>query len=94
LYEGFGLPVLEAMVAGVPVITSNRSALPEVGGEAVVYVDPGDEDALAEAMCALDADEALLKALARRGRERSVEFSWSRTARETLNFYREVAERN
>jgi len=79
LYEGFGLPVLEAMACGVPVVASNRGALPEVCGNAALLVDPTDADALAEAVLAAIGDSALRDA----GLARARSFTWERTARET-----------
>jgi glycosyltransferase involved in cell wall biosynthesis len=84
LYEGFGLPVLEAGACGVPVITSNTSSLPEVAGDAALLVDPYDVDAIAEAMYRLVTDDALRAELARRGLENVKRFSWEKCARETL----------
>ncbi len=87
LYEGFGLPVLEAMACGTPVVTSNGSALAEVAGDAAVLVDPRDVDAIAKAMDQLLCDETLRADLRARGLERAKQFSWERTARETLSVY-------
>ena len=84
LYEGFGIPVLEAGACGVPVITSNTSSLPEVAGDAALLVDPHDVDAIAEAMTRLVTDEALRAELARRGLTNVQRFSWEKCARETL----------
>jgi glycosyltransferase involved in cell wall biosynthesis len=84
LGEGFGLPVLEAMTAGVPVLTSDRSSLPEVAGDAARYVDPTDVGAIRDGLAALLADPAERARLAERGRARAAGFSWERTARETL----------
>jgi alpha-1,3-rhamnosyl/mannosyltransferase len=84
LYEGFGLPVLEAMAAGAPVITSNVSSLPEVAGDAALLVDPRDEAAIAEAIERVVTDPTLADDLRARGRPRAAAFSWARTARETL----------
>lgn len=93
LYEGFGLPVLEAFAAGVPVITSNTTALPEVAGDAAVLVDPLDTAAIAEAMMTLLENEELAASLRSRGRLRAREFSWDRTAAMTLAVYRRALER-
>lgn len=91
LYEGFGLPPLEAMASGVPVIVSDRSSLPEVVGDAGIQVDPTDPDAIAEAMQRLlDSDEEWQRYRSL-GLERARAFSWERTARETLEVYRRVA---
>jgi glycosyltransferase involved in cell wall biosynthesis len=84
LYEGFGLPVLEAMAAGAPVVTSRVSSLPEVGGDAVAYVDPEDESAIAAALERLLASPTEREGLAERGRRRAAEFSWERTTRAVL----------
>jgi glycosyltransferase involved in cell wall biosynthesis len=84
LYEGFGIPVLEAGACGVPVITSNTSSLPEVAGDAALLVDPYDVDAIADAMYRLVTDEALRAELTRRGAENVKRFSWEKCARETL----------
>lgn len=88
LYEGFGLPPLEAMQCGVPVITSNTSSLPEVVGDAGVMVDPRDQDALTQAMYDLYCSEARRADLAVRGLERAGRFSWQACAEATLGAYR------
>jgi glycosyltransferase involved in cell wall biosynthesis len=88
LYEGFGLPPLEAMQCGVPVITSNTSSLPEVVGDAGLMVPPTDADALCQAIVQLHSDRALSQTLARRARERAAHFSWARCAAETASVYR------
>jgi glycosyltransferase involved in cell wall biosynthesis len=91
LYEGFGIPVLEAGAYGVPVITSTTSSLPEVAGDAALLVDPHDVDAIAAAMYRLVTDDALAADLARRGRENVRRFSWEKCARETLAVLESVA---
>jgi glycosyltransferase involved in cell wall biosynthesis len=93
LYEGFGLPPLEAMACGVPVIASNASSLPEVVGEAGLLVDPRDVDALAGAMTAVLSDEDLRARLRQKGIAQAKRFSWEKTARETLGVYQEVTHR-
>jgi glycosyltransferase involved in cell wall biosynthesis len=88
LYEGFGLPALEAMQCGVPVITSRTSSLPEVVGTDAITVEPTDEEALSQAMLRVLTDSELAMQLRRRGLARSTTFSWSRTVTETLAAYR------
>jgi glycosyltransferase involved in cell wall biosynthesis len=87
LYEGFGLPVLEAMARGVPVACSNASSLPEVAGEAALLFDPRDQSAIASALERLLGDELLREDLRARGLERVRQFTWQRTARLTLGSY-------
>lgn len=81
LYEGFGLPPLEAMACGTPVVTSNMSSIPEVVGDAAVLVDPYDVPAIADGLERVLADPALRAALVRRGYERAQHFSWERSVR-------------
>ena len=92
LYEGFGLPLLEAMTVGTPVIASRVSSLPEVAGDAALLVDPFDVDALAGALEQVAGDPALRADLAARGFRRVRRFSWERAAQETLAVYREALE--
>lgn len=87
LYEGFGLPVLEAMGCGVPVIVSNTSALPEVAGEAALLVDPGDVEGMAAAMAAVVDSASLREHLRQKGFAQARSFSWETTARKTLELY-------
>ena len=90
LDEGFGMPVLEAMAAGVPVVTSNRSALPEVAGDAAMLVNPENTGELAEALRVLAQGEELRKSLACRGADRARLFTWEKAVSETWNVYREL----
>lgn len=87
LYEGFGLPILEAMACGIPVITSNISSMPEVAGDAAVLVDPRDPEGLASAMASVLTDEALREKLGQKGIARARGFSWDAVARKTLEVY-------
>jgi glycosyltransferase involved in cell wall biosynthesis len=91
LYEGFGLPALEAMACGCPVIASNRASLPEVVGEAGLFFDPEEPEELAEKMSLLGNDEALRQELKERGRAQAQKFRWERTAEMTLEVFRTVA---
>ena len=88
LYEGFGLPVLEAMARGLPVATSGRASLAEVAGDAALVFDPEDEQAIAEAIERMLADEDLRERLRVAGRERAAGFTWERTAELTVASYR------
>lgn len=85
LYEGFGLPALEAMACGTPVVCSNNSSLPEIVGDAGLLVQPTDADAIAGALILLLEDAALREELRRRGIERAASFSWTRCAAATLD---------
>ena len=85
--EGFGLPALEAMSAGVPVIASSRGSLPEVVGEAGLFIDPGDPESLADAMTRMTSDATLRRTCAARGLARSREFTWAQTARDVRRAY-------
>ena len=87
LYEGFGLPPLEATAAGTPILTSNTTSLPEVVGEAAVMVDPEDIEAMAVAMERLWTDETWRESLRSKGYQQAQKFNWNRSARETMNLY-------
>jgi glycosyltransferase involved in cell wall biosynthesis len=91
LYEGFGLPPLEAMACGTPVITSNTSSLPEVVGNAGIMVNPYNVDDLAEAMREVLTNEGLRQDMIGKGLERAKLFNWEKTAADTLRVYREVS---
>ena len=90
LYEGFGLPVLEAMACGAAVITSNVTSLPEIAGDAAFLVDPYDVELISQAILQLLTDSELRTEYVRRGFRRAGEFSWERSARETLAVYRKT----
>jgi glycosyltransferase involved in cell wall biosynthesis len=90
LLEGFGLPVLEAFVCGVPVVTSNSSSLPEVAGDAALLVDAQNPEAIAKAVRQVMEKPALCRRLVARGFERSKQFTWEKMARETLKVYEGV----
>lgn len=92
LYEGFGLPPLEAMQCGIPVITSNVSALPEVVGDAGITVNPKDGDELSDAIYRVVSDQSLRASLAVKSLERAQQFSWSRCTEQTIQLYTKAAE--
>ncbi|MBV8695979.1 MAG: glycosyltransferase family 4 protein [Chloroflexi bacterium] len=91
-FEGFGIPPLEAMACGTPVITSNTSALPEVVGDAALQVDPYDTAALAEAILRLLQDEPLREELRQKGYQRVLQYTWAESARKMLNIYKKLHE--
>ncbi len=89
-YEGFGLPPLEAMACGTPVVTSNVSSLPEVVGDAAIQVNPENVFDIARGIKEVLLDEELRATLIRRGREQAARFSWNWTARQVLEIYEGV----
>lgn len=92
LYEGFGLPILEAMACGTPVVTSNTSSMPEVAADAAQLVDPYSVEQIAGAIVSVVSDQELARSLRQRGLARAAQFSWVKTARETLDVYQEALE--
>ena len=94
LAEGFGMPVLEAMACGTPVLTSPRGALPEVSGDAALFVDPIDEDDLGDGLERILGDSELRHRLREAGKARAALFSWEETARRTMASYRLASQRN
>lgn len=93
LYEGFGLPVLEAMKYGCPVATSNISSLPEAGGDAALYFDPENVDDIAKTIQKVLGDEKLQKSMVQKGQEQIKKFSWEKAGKEVLDVLKEVAQK-
>src|SRR3990172_1343104 len=91
-YEGFGFPLVEAFACGTPAIASRVASLPEVAGDAALYIDPRDPQTIADAMERYAASPELREEMARRASERSRRFSWRRTAEETLAVYQRASE--
>lgn len=87
IYEGFGMPILESLASGTPVITSHTSSMPEVGGDAAIYIDPYNSRDLSEALHGLMTSSNLHKQLRDRGIERAREFTWEKAARATLDVF-------
>jgi glycosyltransferase involved in cell wall biosynthesis len=94
LHEGFGIPILEAMACGTPVVTSTVAAMPEVAGDAALLVDPARPEAIQAGMAKLLFDPRLRRDLAEKGLKRAKEFSWEAMARKTLQIYEKVHEEN
>ena len=94
LRESFGIPLLEAMACGTPVITSNTSSMPEIGGSDAILINPEDPDEIAEKMLQLERDEAFYQQQKEMGPKRAQYFSWQQTAEQLLNLYESVYKRN
>lgn len=93
LYEGFGFPILEAMMAKCPVITSKRGAIPEIAGEAALFVDPESIESIADGISVLAGSESQRKIFIEKGLKQAETFSWKKTAEQTTRFYQETYDR-
>jgi glycosyltransferase involved in cell wall biosynthesis len=93
LYEGFGLPVLEAMACGIPVIASHSSSIPEVAGDAAALVDPYDIPRMAEVIATILADQGKRDRMSREGLQQAERFTWGKTAESILRILHEVGAR-
>lgn len=91
LYEGFGLPIIEAMNCGTPVACSNRTSLPEVAGNAGLFFDPLDENSMLEAILSFAQNSKLRDEYGKKSLDQAIKFSWQRTARETIDFFNEIS---
>jgi glycosyltransferase involved in cell wall biosynthesis len=92
LYEGFGMPVLEAMASELPVVTSNATSLPEAAGEAAIQVKPNDHAGLADAIRSVLSSEPLRSEMKKKGLQHCAEFTWERSARETAAVYKQLVD--
>jgi glycosyltransferase involved in cell wall biosynthesis len=92
LYEGFGIPILEAMACGCPVITSHRGSMKEIAGDAALLVDPRSSEAIKNAIEKIVKNNKLAKSLKKKGLIRAEQFSWQKTAKKTLELYKTVSE--
>lgn len=92
-FEGFGIPVIEAMQSGTPVITSNSTSLPEVAGEAALYADPGNPEDISGHMERILNDESLRSALMQKGKVQAAQFSWDRSAAHIWDLMHELTQR-
>lgn len=91
LRESFGIPILESMACGTPVITSNTSAMPEIAGDAAIIINPFDENEMANALTSICSDDLLHEEIRQKGYERITHFSWKETAKNTLKLYNEIS---